>query len=92
MFHRHINLETYCDIHEDMLIASATDTGSFLTITGEHPTLGHVVIVQGIMSTDVLLISEFPASLGAQGRPLAAILPFPGAGQRREANGASGRS
>ena len=53
-----ITLQELADIMEILTITSRQDDAAFLTTTGYHPTLGRLVIVQGI--EEILLASEFP--------------------------------
>lgn len=53
-----ITLEDWSDLAERMTVISRHDSGPALTIVGDHPELGAVVIVQSI--DRVVLISELP--------------------------------
>ncbi|MHB2165718.1 hypothetical protein [Alsobacter sp. R-9] len=55
-----ITLETWADLNDRMDIRHRHDDGTTLTVTGHHPELGAVVIVQTI--DGVALVSEVPVS------------------------------
>lgn len=52
------DLQTFANVLERADITSRTDDGAFLTVTGRHPILGCVAMVQGF--TNASIVSETP--------------------------------
>lgn len=55
-----ITLEDFCDLRDSGLeVQGRVDTGPILTITGTHPDLGSLVVVQDI-NPGLIMLSTLP--------------------------------